>query len=161
MIWLLWNVDRNPLKTDFGHILFGSMPIFNPSELELLFIFNSLQCLFIRSCHENTWYSNIIVFLVLGVAGKLFSIICICNACIYFPSDYTNLEIIYKWYRQAAVPPVAIWAHLQLHWSLSWSLVLNWVPEWVRLLVRPAVPLKPLAWRLVRNRQMLNISSYG
>lgn len=42
-------------------------------------------------------------------------------------------------------PPDASWAHLQVQRSLSLSLVLNWVPVWVRLLVRPAVPLKPSA----------------
>lgn len=45
----------------------------------------------------------------------------------------------------SCVPPDASWAHLQVQRSLSLSLVLNWVPVWVRLLVRPAVPLKPSA----------------
>lgn len=47
-------------------------------------------------------------------------------------------------------PPEASWAHLHVQRSLSLSLVLNWLPVWVRLLVLPAVPLNPSAWRLER-----------
>jgi len=47
--------------------------------------------------------------------------------------------------KQLRVPPDASWEHLQVQRSLSLSLVLNGVPVWVRLLVRPAVPLKPSA----------------
>lgn len=48
----------------------------------------------------------------------------------------------------SALPPDASWEHLQVQRSLSLSLVLNWLPVCVRLLVLPAVPLNPSAWRL-------------
>lgn len=53
----------------------------------------------------------------------------------------------------ATLPPDASCAHLQVQRSLSLSLVLNWLPAWERLLVRPAVPLKPSAWRLERKKK--------
>lgn len=59
---------------------------------------------------------------------------------------------------EAEAPPDASWAHLQVQRSLSLSLVLNWVPAWVRLLVRPAVPLKPSAWRLELGEQKKKLS---
>lgn len=76
-----------------------------------------------------------------------------------YKTGYEETQIEMMWVERqqvtdATLPPDASCAHLQVQRSLSLSLVLNWLPAWERLLVRPAVPLKPSAWRLERKKKM-------